>query len=79
MAKLTLDLHDIFNRGHAVEQELNNVIQEAIDKKIPIVEIILRDRALLATIVLWAVMALVVAYEVSLFGPGGVEAFLGTG
>lgn len=40
MAKLKLDLHDIFNRGDKIEAELNRVIDEAVDKGIPIVEII---------------------------------------
>lgn len=40
MAKIKLDLHDIFNRGHSIDAELNRVIQEAVDKGIPLVEII---------------------------------------
>jgi DNA-nicking Smr family endonuclease len=40
VAKLVLDLHDIFNRGASIDAELNRVIQEAVDKKIGIVEII---------------------------------------
>ena len=40
MAKLKLDLHDIYNRGGLIEQELNWVIQEAVEKNIPLVEII---------------------------------------
>ena len=40
MAKLKLDLHDIYNRGDQIESELNRVIQEAITKKIELVEII---------------------------------------
>jgi len=40
MAKLKLDLHDIYNRGGLIEQELNRVIQEAVEKNIPLVEII---------------------------------------
>ena len=40
MAKLKLDLHDIFNKGKAIETELNRIIQEAVEKKIPLVEII---------------------------------------
>jgi dsDNA-specific endonuclease/ATPase MutS2 len=40
MAKLKLDLHDIFNNGSAIEDELNRVIMEAVSKKIPLVEII---------------------------------------
>ncbi len=40
MAKIRLDLHDIFNKKELVEQELNRVIQEAIEKKIAVVEVI---------------------------------------
>ena len=40
MAKLKLDLHEIFNKGKAIDSELNRVIQEAVDKRIPLVEII---------------------------------------
>ncbi|NLE09208.1 MAG: Smr/MutS family protein, partial [Dehalococcoidales bacterium] len=40
MAKLVLDLHDIFNKGYAIDRELNRIVQEAIDKKISLVEII---------------------------------------
>ena len=40
MAKLKLDLHDIYNRGETIEKELNRVIQEAVEKRIKIVEII---------------------------------------
>ena len=40
MAKLKLDLHDIFNRGRAIEDELYRVIHEAVDKRIALVEII---------------------------------------
>jgi dsDNA-specific endonuclease/ATPase MutS2 len=40
MAKIVLDLHDIFNKSQAIDAELNRVIQEAIDKKITLVEII---------------------------------------
>ena len=40
MAKLTLDLHDIFNKGRSIEAELNRVIEEAVDKRIALVEII---------------------------------------
>jgi len=40
MAKLKLDLHDIYNRGNLIDAELNRIIQEAIDKKIELVEII---------------------------------------
>ncbi len=40
MAKLKLDLHDIYNRGDTIERELNRIIQEAVDKRIDLVEII---------------------------------------
>jgi DNA-nicking Smr family endonuclease len=40
MAKIKLDLHDIFNRGHSIDAELNRVIHEAVDKGIALVEII---------------------------------------
>ena len=40
MAKIKLDLHDIFNRGHSIDEALNRVIQEAVDKGISLVEII---------------------------------------
>jgi dsDNA-specific endonuclease/ATPase MutS2 len=40
MAKLKLDLHEIYNKGRTVEAELNRVIQEAIEKRITPVEII---------------------------------------
>ncbi len=40
MAKIVLDLHEIFNKGQAIESELHRVIDEAVDKKIAMVEII---------------------------------------
>jgi DNA-nicking Smr family endonuclease len=40
MAKLKVDLHDIFNKGHKIDQALNDIIQDAISKKIKLVEII---------------------------------------
>ena len=40
MAKLVLDLHDIFNKGRQIESALNSILREAIDKKIALVEII---------------------------------------
>lgn len=40
MAKLVLDLHDIFNKGYSIDKELNRVITQAIDKHIALVEII---------------------------------------
>ena len=40
MAKLKLDLHDIFNKGQKIDDELNRIIDEAVEKRIPLVEII---------------------------------------
>tara|TARA_B100001094_G_C17919856_1_gene665409 strand:- start:249 stop:500 length:252 start_codon:yes stop_codon:yes gene_type:complete len=40
MAKIVLDLHDIFNKGKKIEGELQRVIKQAVEKKIKIVEII---------------------------------------
>ena len=40
MAKITLDLHDIFNQGRCIESELDRVIREAVDRRIALVEII---------------------------------------
>ena len=40
MAKLKLDLHEIYNRGDKIEAELNRIMQEAVEKKITLVEII---------------------------------------
>jgi dsDNA-specific endonuclease/ATPase MutS2 len=41
MAKMVLDLHDIFNRGGIIDAEINRVITDAVRKKINLVEIIL--------------------------------------
>jgi DNA-nicking Smr family endonuclease len=40
MAKLKLDLHDIYNRSGAIDKELNQIIQDAVSKKISLIEII---------------------------------------
>lgn len=40
MAKLKLDLHDIYNKGKEIDAALNDIIQEAVDKRISLVEII---------------------------------------
>lgn len=40
MAKLKLDLHDIYNRGDQIESELNRIVAEAVEKRIALVEII---------------------------------------
>jgi dsDNA-specific endonuclease/ATPase MutS2 len=39
-SKLKLDLHDIYNKGDEIDTELQRVIDEAIEKKIRVVEII---------------------------------------
>ena len=36
MAKLKLDLHDIFNRGREIETELNRVVSEAVEKRLAV-------------------------------------------
>lgn len=38
--KLTLDLHDVYNRGDEIERALRGIIDEAVAKKAPLVEII---------------------------------------
>ncbi|MDF1672678.1 MAG: Smr/MutS family protein [Vicingaceae bacterium] len=40
MGKLKLDLHDIYNKSSLIDEALNNIIEEALDKKIKLVEII---------------------------------------
>jgi len=40
-------------------------------------EIVLKDKAMLATIVVWAAVALLIAYQQHLFGDGGLTAMLG--
>jgi len=40
LAKIVLDLHEIYNTGYKIDAELNRVIAEAIEKKIALVEII---------------------------------------
>jgi len=40
MAKLKLDLHDIYNRSGDIDRELARIIQDAVDKRIALVEII---------------------------------------
>jgi DNA-nicking Smr family endonuclease len=40
MAKIKTDLHEIFNKGQEIESELHRVILEAVEKRIPLVEII---------------------------------------
>ena len=38
--KLTLDLHDIYNRGTDIDRALRGIIDEAVAKRAPLVEII---------------------------------------
>jgi DNA-nicking Smr family endonuclease len=40
MAKLKVDLHDFYNDSRAIDRELNRVIEEAVEKRIKLVEII---------------------------------------
>jgi DNA-nicking Smr family endonuclease len=40
MAKLVLDLHEIFNRHKSIDEALEAVIDDAVQKKIQLVEII---------------------------------------
>ena len=40
MSCLKLDLHDIFNKGKEIDKALNDIIEQAVNKKIDIVEII---------------------------------------
>ena len=40
MAKLKLDLHEIYNKGWKIDQALNDIIDEAVEKRIPMIEII---------------------------------------
>ena len=40
MGKLQLDLHDIFNKGEKIDTALKEIIEEAVERKIKLVEII---------------------------------------
>jgi len=40
MAKIKVDLHDIYNNSNAIDKALQRAFEEAIDKKIKEVEII---------------------------------------
>ena len=40
MARIKLDLHDIYNRGTKIEQALQDAMDDAVRKRIPTVEII---------------------------------------
>ncbi|HEY4153206.1 MAG TPA: Smr/MutS family protein [Pseudolysinimonas sp.] len=38
--KLVLDLHEIYNKGGQIDRALHEIIEEAVAKKAPLVEII---------------------------------------
>lgn len=40
MARLKLDLHDIYNKGDAIDAELARVMRQAVERRIELVEII---------------------------------------
>ena len=40
MSKLKLDLHNIYNKRQQIDNALEEIIKEAVDKKIKLVEII---------------------------------------
>ncbi len=40
MAKLKLDLHDVYNDSRSIDAALARVLDEAEDRKIPLIEII---------------------------------------
>ena len=40
MSQLKIDLHEIYNQGKIIKQEIVNLVHEAIEKKIPVIEII---------------------------------------
>lgn len=40
MAKIKLDLHEIYNKGLAIDSELNRVMAEAVENRIALIEII---------------------------------------
>ena len=40
LVKLKLDLHEIYNRGGDIDRALRAVIDEAVEKRAPLVEII---------------------------------------
>ncbi len=40
MAKYKLDLHDIYNKGILIDKALDEAMQECVDRRIPILEII---------------------------------------
>jgi DNA-nicking Smr family endonuclease len=40
MSKLKLDLHEIYNKSHLIDKALNDIIEEALAKRIKTIEII---------------------------------------
>jgi DNA-nicking Smr family endonuclease len=40
LAKIVLDLHEIYNKDFTIDAELNRVITEALQKRIALVEIV---------------------------------------
>ncbi len=40
LVKLKLDLHDVYNRGEDIDRALHSIIDEAVEKRAPLVEII---------------------------------------
>jgi dsDNA-specific endonuclease/ATPase MutS2 len=40
LVKLKLDLHDVYNRGEDIDRALRAVIDEAVQKRAPLVEIV---------------------------------------
>jgi dsDNA-specific endonuclease/ATPase MutS2 len=40
MAKIVVDLHDIFNKSGAIDAELRRAVDDAVNKRISLVEII---------------------------------------
>lgn len=40
MAKLKLDLHEIYNKGEKIDEALERIIDDAMERKIKMVEII---------------------------------------
>ena len=40
MGKLKLDLHEIYNKGHLIEEALQDIINQAVEKRIKTIEII---------------------------------------
>jgi dsDNA-specific endonuclease/ATPase MutS2 len=40
LVKLKLDLHDVYNRGEDIDRALRRVIDEAVQKKAPLIEIV---------------------------------------